>query len=240
MSGVFTTSWTRYFRAKCAYAHFNSRLNRFYQSAHKYQAASVNNQCIDFARYPNYRASHFIRDPRDLVVSGFFHHKKGTEWWTRTPNPTDADWQVVNGKVPRAVSDKGDCSFWDYLQTCSLEDGLLAEIEFREPHFKAMAEWDYKNPACLEMRYEDILGHEEEAFAALCDHYGFNGRRKTLAIRYARENTAGSESNKNRDHVRNPITGQWQAAFTPNVKQLFKEKYGDLVIQLGYEADADW
>src|SRR5207249_3076035 len=36
------------------------------------------------------------------------------------------------------------------------------------------------------------------------------------------------------------ILGDWERAFTPRVKDRFKELYGPLLIQLGYAASADW
>jgi len=34
--------------------------------------------------------------------------------------------------------------------------------------------------------------------------------------------------------------GAWQTYFTPAHKRLFKDVAGDLLIQMGYEADHDW
>ena len=41
-------------------------------------------------------------------------------------------------------------------------------------------------------------------------------------------------------HYRKGIVGDWQRAFTPRVKERFKELYGLLLDQLGYAASSDW
>jgi len=58
------------------YAHFNSDIEDFYAQQSNYELASVNNHAIDLSRYKNYRVTRLIRDPRDLVVSGYFYHHR--------------------------------------------------------------------------------------------------------------------------------------------------------------------
>jgi hypothetical protein len=48
----------------------------------------------------------------------------------------------------------------------------------------------------------------------------------------------GKEDTKS--HFRKGVAGDWQNAFTPPVKQRFKDLYGNLLIQLGYEKSLDW
>jgi hypothetical protein len=37
-------------------------------------------------------------------------------------------------------------------------------------------------------------------------------------------------------HYRKGVAGDWQIYFTPRVTAAFKERYGDLLLQLGYES----
>ncbi|MBZ2167695.1 hypothetical protein [Marinobacter sp. F4216] len=64
--------------------HFNSFKEEFLASS-ALDIRSVNNHFIDIGRLrefnPDLRASLFVRDPRDLVVSGYHYHKRGAEWW---------------------------------------------------------------------------------------------------------------------------------------------------------------
>jgi hypothetical protein len=49
---------------------------------------------------------------------------------------------------------------------------------------------------------------------------------------------AGSE--KVTSHYRKGIAGDWKNHFTEKHKQLFKDRYGDLLVKLGYENSNDW
>jgi hypothetical protein len=79
------------------YEHFTSDYPRFEQAAlndPRRRVLSVNNRSdIAWERLPEYRGSHFIRDPRDLVVSGFYGRAKhgasirdsSGDIWSRIP-----------------------------------------------------------------------------------------------------------------------------------------------------------
>lgn len=104
------------------------------------------------------RVSHFVRDPRDVVVSGYLYHKAGGEEWSRTEEPSTGDWTVVNGCLPDSIG-PGQ-SFATFLQSCPKEDDLIAEIQFRRRHFEAMGTWREGDRRVLTMRYEDIVDRE--------------------------------------------------------------------------------
>ena len=41
-------------------------------------------------------------------------------------------------------------------------------------------------------------------------------------------------------HYRKGQPGDWVNHFTPKVRQLFKDRYGELLVRLGYESDTSW
>ena len=41
-------------------------------------------------------------------------------------------------------------------------------------------------------------------------------------------------------HYRKGVAGDWISHFTPEHAELFDEKFGDLLIGLGYEEDHEW
>ena len=55
------------------YAHYNSMVDEFYRCHRRFRIASLNNHCLDLDRLGAFRMTRFIRDPRDLVVSGYFY-----------------------------------------------------------------------------------------------------------------------------------------------------------------------
>lgn len=215
------------------YSHFNSRMHRFYSKFERYRACSVNNHLVDFSRLGDYRATHFIRDPRDLIVSGYFYHRRGAEGWCLQANPRPL-WPVVNGTVPSSVPKK-QC-YADYLMSCSEEDGLIAEIEFRKNHFEAMEAWDYSNPNCMEIRYEDVVGNEQSVFRRMFEHYGLPDKEISRGLDLAAQFSV-KQTTTTRSHIRDPKPGQWRDRFTPRVMEAFHERHPNLLAVLGYDPE---
>lgn len=217
------------------YAHFNSDREAFLAGFERLRVASVNNQALDLKRLGDFRLTRFIRDPRDLVVSGYFYHRRGAEPWCTLENPQDADWRFANARVPAAVLDAGG-SFAGYLQSVSEEDGLLAELDFRRDHFASMASWPASHPNIRVFRYEDFIGHEREVFRSIFAHYGLSGIERTLG-RFLVDRHSLARRRKRDPHIRNPSAGQWRKHFTPRVKAAFDEQWGGLIEPLGYSRD---
>ena len=216
------------------YRHFNSHLRNFAAGSPGLRVASINNRALDLDGLGSCRISRFVRDPRDLVVSGYHYHRRGAEPWVEIQAPTDEDWYFANGWVPEAVRAAG-ISFGAYLRSVPTEEGLLAELEFRRRHFESMAAWPEDHPDILTLRYEDVLGDEERAFDRLFEFYGFSSLERRLgrwlARRYSLRRLGGDP------HVRDPSHGQWRRQFTPRVRRAFEDRFPGLVERLGYPAD---
>jgi hypothetical protein len=216
------------------YHHYNSHLEDFYRGFESHRVASINNRAVDLQRLGRFRISRFIRDPRDLVVSGYFYHKRGAEAWLTIESPTPEDWYFANGCVPEGLRATG-LSFAEYLQSIPEEDGLLAELEFRAPHLESMTRWPAEHPDIVTYRYEDILGHEVAVFGELFDFYGLTPLERRLGTWLA--NRYSLRKSRADPHVRNPAAGQWRKHFTPRVRQAFDSRYAELVGLLGYPPD---
>ena len=155
---------------KPGYKHFDSKIDEFYENLNKYKIMSVNNHSLDFSLLGDkFKITRFIRDPRDLVVSGYFYHKRNAEMWCGIVNPTENDYDLVNGSVPSGISD-GD-SYSSYLRNLSLEEGLIAEIEFRKKHYESMLKWPDNDPRIKIFKYEDIIGNEKNVFKKISEFY---------------------------------------------------------------------
>lgn len=216
------------------YRHYNSHLDNFYRRYDRHRVASINNRALDLDRLGGFRISRFVRDPRDLVVSGYFYHRRGAEPWTTVESPTADDWYFANGCVPDGLRSSGT-SYATYLQSISEEEGLLAELEFRTFHFESMAQWPTDHPDIVTYRYEDLIGREVEVFRELFAFYGLSPIEKRLGSWFARRYSIQKRS---RDpHIRNPASGQWRKHFTPRVRQAFDARYASLIDRLGYPVD---
>lgn len=216
------------------YRHYNSHLEDFYRGFDAHRIASVNNRALDLERLGRFRLSRFIRDPRDLIVSGYFYHKRGAEVWVTMESPTAADWYFANGRVPEALRSAG-LSFAGYLQSVPEEEGLLAEMEFRKWHLESMARWPAEHPDIVTYRYEDVVGNEETVFRELFEFYELGPLERRLGAWFARRHSLRGRSSD--PHIRNPASGQWRAHFTPRVREAFNARYAGLVRDLGYPPD---
>lgn len=204
------------------------------------------------------RGVHVIRDPRDIVVSGYFSHL-----YSHPASAEHSPW------------------LWEHrqrLQSLShLEEGLMAEIEYCATYFERLRAWDYSNSNIWELRYENLILDPEQAFtqafaflgislpglallpaAVMAGEFWLSKFLKTRVRRRAflpkpllrailwqnsfqhrsEGRRAGEENLKH--HYRKGIPGDWRNYFTPRVKEAFKHNYPQLVETLGYELDEDW
>ena len=230
MTNVFNKSL---FSKKEHYRHFEAIEGVFYNTCKNYLLSSTNGFTIEPKRLPSdYRITRFVRDPRDLVVSGYFYHKRGAEPWFRMKNPTNKYWEPINGNTPKGM--KKDQSYAEYLSGISLEEGLKAEIEFRKYHLESYRSWE-ENEKILLFKYEDILGNEVNAFKRLADHLKFNDKQRTAVAKYAKKFAYSPKTSKDK-HIRNPKPNQWKEVFTPDITNMFNMEYGDILQRYGYEA----
>jgi hypothetical protein len=214
------------------YQHFASLIIPFYQMHRSYRLASVNNQALDLNRLSDCRISRFIRDPRDLVVSGYFYHKKGAEAWSTIVNPTEADFQVVNGNRPNGMGK--DQSFSTYLSSLDVDDGLIAEIDFRKNGFDSMLDWPMEDPRIKLFRYEDTINNETSIFSELFSFYGLSGDEFVRALELVELYSAKSQTGK-MTHIRNPESGQWRKYFTPRVLEYFMDRHAKIIEKYHYD-----
>lgn len=211
------------------YKHFNSHMDNFSNDYDELSVASVNNHYVDAKDFIGIdRISRFVRDPRDLIVSGYYYHKRGAEEWTKVPSPTTDDWKVVNGNVPEGIGGK---SYYEYLNSVDEVTGMLAELSFRKHHLESMLAWP-ESSQILVQRYEDILGNEEYAFDRIAEHFRVGWPRR-LAIRaLARHYRAGRRSND--PHIRSVVSKQWVEKMPEQVHHEFLNSYSDILDRYQY------
>ena len=213
------------------YNHFSSNLNKFMASYESRDAASVNNHALDLEVIGTYRITRFIRDPRDMIVSGYHYHKQARESWCSIKDPTHQDWALVNAAVPDGIL-PGE-SFSDMLQRVTLEEGLYAEMQIRKHHFESMMKWPNDDPDILMFKYENIIGNEAEVFGKILSFYELPHRRQMLGVRTAVRNSAARMSRSN-VHIRNPEPNQWKTTFTDDIAKTFESLYPGLIEYTGY------
>jgi hypothetical protein len=228
--------------------HFRGHLDRFEEAVAQIQKKSVlsinNKSNINFSKFPNYKGSHFLRDPRDLVVSGYYYHLWTKEKWCNSP---DFDWVRITKHrffatyiENHASNYPTNISYKEYLNSLDKETGFILEIILRDDHFSNMRSWDFANPNIIEFKFEEIISNEAECFRKIFEHYGFHPSLVKRGTQIAELFSLKNRNKSNTGHVRKGTPKQWPHEFSPLLKDLFKEATGDLLIVLDYEKNMSW
>jgi len=184
---------------------------------------------LDLDLLPPHVGTHMMRDPRDLVVSGYHYHK-----WTNEP------W------VYRPVKGLGGLSRQQYLNAVDRLEGMKVEIEHVKHTMARMLAWPRHDPRYLNITYEDLIADEAHGFRRIFEHYGFQDSVVSEALEIASRHSFSKASGRKRgveqekNHLRSGKSRQWAEEFTPELKDYFKEVHGDALVQLGYEESNDW
>lgn len=193
---------------------------------------------------PEYKGSHFIRDPRDMIVSGYYYHLWTKEKWCNDPV---FDWArlIAHPYFSQYIeSDKEkyplNRSYKEYLNTLDKEKGFILEMIFMSQNFTKMGKWNYHNPLILELKYEEIVGNKAECFRRIFEQYNFHPKLIDRGVKIAKAFRLEKKIKSDTGPTRNGKHGQWYKELSPLVKSLFINAHGNLLIQLGYEKDMKW
>lgn len=234
------TMYSRHFYRRCAkywfgssrrFKHYYHRLDAFYADCHHNVLSSVSGHAIDLDRFDDIKVVRFIRDPRDLLISGYFYHLRAAEHWCEFDHAIDADYQLVNGRVPASLPARQ--SLTDYLNSVSLEEGLLAEMDFRENHYQSMLAWPKADARVRLYKYEDIIGNEKQVFGDIARFFEMPPLARWQGVRNAWRKRARRHMAKS-SHIRNPNAGQRRQYLTPELNRIFVDRYGEVLERYGY------
>jgi len=173
-----------------------------------------------------YKGLHMIRDPRDRIISGCFYHQRSNEEWLHTER------EIFGGLTYQEKINSYE----------SLDDKIIFEMENSGLRgIQEMLDWNYKNPAFFEVKYEDLISDENLIiFHDIFTFLGFPGEAIPQILRIAYDNSLFSGNLRKSVHVRSGRTRQWEKYFKPIHKDRFLGLFGDALIRLGYESNDDW
>ena len=166
--------------------------------------------------------SHVVRDPRDIIVSGYFYHLWCSEDWCRVPD------EQFRGQ-----------SYQEHLNSVSKSEGLAAEITRSCHAVDQMIKWmDEKSRRVFHIRYEEVFGNELEVISPLLDAWELDKAEREVAIKtitnmsFAGMKAAGLVGKG--QHARQGSSGDWVNHFETTHIELFKSKYDRVLESLGY------
>jgi hypothetical protein len=211
---------------------------------------------VDLRSAPGpYVGAHWVRDPRDVIVSGYLYHRRCSEPWclntdfsTRPP--------IVYPRVPASqqhrpeswkaayLASLGKRSYQQNLLQRSQREGLLFEMDhYGAWTIESMMSWDYGNTRIAEVRFEAAMSDYDGTFRALFERFGFSARQVQWALRLIAAEDLSRMTDRqlsaNR-HITSRQTTRWRAYFDDCLKRAFKERFGDALVRLGYETSEDW
>ncbi len=225
-------------------------------------ASYVEHENVDFLAYTNacrhwtqplenterfdLRGFHVIRDPRDLVVSGYFSslHSHPTEGW------------------PELIDHR------QKLTTLPKDEGLLLELEWERHVIDHIATWHYEQPTVRESSMEALFTDQYGVFLDLFTHLGLvdsddaaalvargltpdnpaaqkaGPRPGTISadalVHIAHQHSFAVKTRRKpgqenvKSHLRKGKAGDWVNHFDPRHIAWFDEQFPGLVARLGY------
>lgn len=211
----------RFFAYGCGLSYQKVLLSHPRDSA---QVVLSNHGKLDFPALAPYRTIHLMRDPRDMIVSGYHYHKWTYESWASRPDE--------NGQ-----------SYQDKLNTLDKTTGLFLEID----HFiffyrELLEEWDMDDPDMMEVSYEALMGdgrddlyHEIFAFLG-CDGECLQMGSDLMRLFEAKRRTGRStDAAKARHaHIRSGRSEQWRVELTPAHLDYIEAQLGPVLRKFGY------
>lgn len=178
---------------------------------------------LDLPRLAPYRGVHVMRDPRDMIVSGYHYHKWTHEAWVHRP-------------------DKNGHTYQSKLNAANTYDGLFMEID----HFiffyrDTLLNWDTGDPDIFEVSFEDLMGEGRAGiYRDMFSHLGFEGRNLDLATDLMRLFEAKSRSGRKtgdvarKSHLRSGKSGQWRKELEPDHVAYIERELGPVLRKFGY------
>lgn len=178
---------------------------------------------------PKMKGIHFIRDPRDMIVSGYYSHliSHSTESFQRYMRYYYDTWNLQD--------------FRSQLEQMDKRTGLLAELEFMEWTFQQMDEWDYHDDRYYTLRFESYLRDPQATICEITKHLDLPDLSAEHIDHIAfltqfKNATAGREPGEEdiTHHLRKGVPGDWVNHFYPELERRFMARWGHLLEKLGY------
>ena len=205
---------------------------------------------VDFSKLPKkYIGIHMVRDPRDVIISGYLYHKRTTEEWCINKN-FDTNNNIKYPQVPhsqmyrsrewmvRYLESLGGRSYQENINDIDQEDAILFEMDhYAKWTVEDMLKWDYNNSNCIELKFENLMNNFDQEVESIFKHCNFNIKEMLAAKRIANYEDLNKMSQlqiKNNPHISSVKTNKWKQYFTEKISTKFQNQYEDVLDKLNY------
>ena len=195
-----------------------------------------------------FRAVRFVRDPRDVIVSGFLYHKRCSEKWCinepagySSMTYPHVPWPLQHlGDVEKRewVDLLGESSYQQNLLGMSQNEGLIFEMKgYARITIESMCSWE-DSEQILNVRIEDLAIDFENKVIEIMKWVGLDERFIERELDYAKEHDISrmtKEEISADSHISSPDVTKWRRYFDDEVLQKYNELFGEAHTTLGYE-----
>jgi hypothetical protein len=202
---------------------------------------------VDLSKIPH-RGIRILRDPRDIWISGYLYHKRCDEPWCVNEN-FDLTAPIQFPRVPYSQQHRSEDwkrAYLEGLNGKSYQRNLLGlddarGMEFEEDRYlawtaEAMMNW--KGTAdTREVKLEEIAERFDEEMLRIFQHFGFDARETSIAVKIAAEhdtNRMSDEKIAKNNHIHSRSISKWRNTLTEEQLSRFDRRYGELIRTLGY------
>lgn len=205
---------------------------------------------IDDSKLPEkYIGIHMVRDPRDIIISGYLYHKRTTEEWCvnknfQTSEPIKYP-QVPNSQMYRSQEWKVNylkslegMSYQEKINSLDQDEGIMFEMNhYGKWTIEDMLKWDFDKANCLELKFEDVMSNYDNEMMKVFNHCGFSGEQLQVAKAYADKEDINKMSKKDIEknpHISSAKTKKWERYFTKYHMKYFNDNYVDVLKKYKY------
>ncbi len=197
-----------------------------------------------------YAGVRFIRDPRDIIVSGYLYHKRCHEKWCVNLN-FDSSPPILFPKIPwsrqhhpekwknQYLELLGNKSYQENLIGMTEKDGLLFEMNhYGRWTIESMLDWNNANQNIVTVRFEELMASFDETFKRIFEHFGFSENQISKALGIAAKQDLNRQTNEQiiaNPHISSHQTTKWRNYFNDEHKKAFRQLFGNALTRLGYE-----
>jgi hypothetical protein len=198
---------------------------------------------------------HLIRDPRDIIVSGYLYHCRTNEKWCINSD-FDTTPPIKFPKVPYSqqhrsekwkkeyIESLGGQSYQQNLLNLSQRDGIFFEMNnYGAWTIESMKNWNYNMNNILELKFEELMTDYDNIFQIIFQYIGFSKSQIKTGMEIAKKHDLRRKSDQeiqNDKHISSRNFSKWKKYFEEEHKKKFNQKFGEILINLGYETNNNW
>ena len=205
---------------------------------------------VDYNKLPKkYIGIHLVRDPRDIITSGYLYHKRTIEEWCintnfQTEKPIVYP-QVPNSQMYRSEKWKIDYikslegkSYQEKINALDEEEGILFEMNhYGKWTIDDMLKWDFEKANSLELKFEDIMENYDEEMMTIFKHCKFSDAQIKVAKAIADKEDINKMSKKDIEknkHISSVKTKKWERYFSEKNKAYFDKHFSEVIKKYNY------